>query len=660
MKKIFLFLTICFTALALNAVELEKIDSPDTTRQISFHKTGDVISYSIQNKGTTVISGSDISMKIDGIYYPGKGTLKEIKNVTINKTINVLIPVKFSKIQENYNESLLIFDNGIQLRARAYNDGVAFRWETTLNKKLILIDNEQLELNFNQNYNCWYPKPNGTGFFSHHENLFNYKTISKVKKSQKACVPLLINLKEDQFMLFTDINLAAYPGCWVKKAKIKGKNCTNRLDSTFPPFPLSEKMVGDRNKMVTKSADYIAKTEGQNNFPWRAFVLSDAKGLLTSTMLYLLADVSKIADPSWIKPGLVAWDWWNALNLDCVDFKTGVNQQTYMHYIDFASEYKIPYIVLDEGWSVPGVKNLLQVIDEIDMPALSKYATSKNVDLILWMTSSALEADYDRAFEQFKEWNIKGLKIDFLQRDDQRMMDFCYKTAEKAAEYKMLVDYHGGSKPAGICKTWPNVLTIESVQGLEQCKWGSNANPDMAALLPFTRMVVGPMDYTPGAMENLQKKKFSPNFNSPKGQGTRAQQLAMYVVYTSPLQMLSDTPCKYRRNTESLEFIVNCPVTWDETVALHSEVGKVVAVARRKGANWYIGALGDWDSHEISLSFDFLSEGNFTIKEWKDNEESMTNGSSISIEESVITQNSDIQVKLATGGGYAAIIRPTK
>jgi len=496
----------------------------------------------------------------------------------------------------------------------------------------------------------YWPEPNGKGLISHQENGFKRQAASKAPVDKIACVPLLVVPGGKRKLLITDVNVEAYPGLWVQGS---GRAC---IESVFPHYPAKTKLNRDRTLVVSEYSNFLAKTKGTRSYPWRAFILANDAGLLTSTMLYTLADPCRLKDTSWIKPGKVAWDWWNAWNITDVPFKAGINQATYKNYIDFASTNKLQYVILDEGWSVKGPDNLLEVIPELDIAKLVRYGESKNVGVILWMTSVSLERRFKEAFEQFSKWGIKGCKVDFMQRDDQVMMDFCVRVAAEAAKRKLIVDFHGGSKPTGLHRTYPNVLTHESVLGLEQSKWSKKASPDMAVLLPFIRMTVGPMDYTPGAMDNSTNAKFRQAFKNPASLGTRCHQLAMYVVYLSPLQMLADTPTKYRKNPKSMAFLQAVPTTWDETVVLKAELGKVVALARRNGKRWFIGALTDWTPRELSFKLDFLAKGKHTLRYWADGPKASEEATDTSTGTAAVKAGSEITIKLAPGGGYAAII----
>jgi len=624
--------------------------SPDKTVVFTVMHGDGGLTCRLSAGGREIIKSIPVSITVDGTEYPAKTGIKASQRRTINNKIIPTVPTIASEIREYCNETLVEFDGPAALRVRVYNDGAAFRWETRIKKDLVTVNSEKLAFTFADDYKLYWPEPNGKGLISHQENGFKHQPISKASETRFACVPLMVDPGGKRKLLITDVNVEGYPGLWVK-----GTGGT-RIDSVFPHYPAKTKLNGDRTVVVSQYCDFLARTKGARSYPWRAFLVADDAGLLTSTMLYTLADPCRLQDTSWIKPGKVSWDWWNAWNITDVPFKAGINQATYKNYIDFASKNKLEYVILDEGWSVRGPDKLLKVIPELDIAELVRYGKAKNVGVILWMTSVSLERNFKAAFEQFSKWGIKGCKVDFMQRDDQVMMDFCVRVAAEAAEHKLIVDFHGGSKPTGLQRTYPNVLTHESVLGLEQSKWSRKASPDMAVLLPFIRMAVGPMDYTPGAMDNFTSDKFRKAFKNPASLGTRCHQLAMYVVFLSPLQMLADTPTKYRRNAESMVFLREVPTTWDETVVLTAEFGKVVALARRNGKKWFIGALTDWTPRELSLKLDFLGKGKRTLRYWADGSKASEQATDTAVGRSSVSAESILKIKLAPGGGYAAVI----
>ena len=407
--------------------------------------------------------------------------------------------------------------------------------------------------------------------------------------------------------------------------------------------------------IVEKPAAYIAKTQGTRAFPWRVMMITDNDAaLVESDLVYRLASPNKIIDFFWIQPGKVAWDWFNALNIKGVDFESGLNTATYKYYIDFAAAYKIPYIILDEGWSA--TDDLLKVNPDIDLPELLKYAEQKNVGIILWVVWLTLDNQLQPALDQFQKWGVKGIKVDFMQRDDQKMVNYYEKVASEAAKRRLLVDFHGSYKPTGFGRTYPNVLTREGVHGLENNKWASTVTPEHNVTLPFTRMLAGPMDYTPGAMINSTQKQFHPIWDKPASQGTRCHQLAMYVVYESPLQMLADNPSNYYGEPESMEFLQEVPATWDETKVLAAKVADYIIVARKNDGKWYIGGMTDWTPREIEIDLSFLDAGLHQMKIIKDGANADKDATDLKVENKTVSSTDKMKISMAPGGGWVAII----
>jgi alpha-glucosidase len=422
---------------------------------------------------------------------------------------------------------------------------------------------------------------------------------------------------------------------------------------------LEEKLERDRDLRVVKAADYIAQTTGRRNFPWRVIAIAENDGdLITNDIIYRLGSPLALKETDWIKSGKVAWDWWNANNIFGVDFKSGVNTATYKYYIDFASRYGLDYIILDEGWSVPA--DLFQINPDMNIEELFAYAKEKNVGIILWMLWNALDKDFDRALDQFEKWGAKGIKVDFMQRDDQKMVNFYEKVAKAAAEHRLLVDFHGSYKPTGLRRAYPNVLTREGVRGLENNKWSKDVTPKHDVTLPFIRMFAGPMDYTPGAMINATANDFRDIFNRPMSQGTRCHQLAMYVVFESPLQMLADSPSHYLKEPECMEFLSAVPTVWDETRELNAKIGEYVAVARKRGEAWYIGAMTNWTPRDLEFDLNFLGTGNYKMMSWADGINADRYASDYKKQTRTVTGTEKLKVHLAPGGGWAAMLVPEK
>jgi len=339
-----------------------------------------------------------------------------------------------------------------------------------------------------------------------------------------------------------------------------------------------------------------------------------------------------------------------------VDFKAGINTATYKYYIDFAAKNKLEYIILDEGWYKLG--NVLEVVPEINMQELAAYAQEKNVGIILWVVWKSLDDQLIPALDQYAKWGVKGIKVDFMQRDDQKLIEYYYKVSRETAKRKMLVDFHGAQKPSTMTRTWPNLISTEGVRGMEWSKWSAETEPKHNVTLPFTRMFLGPMDFTPGAMLNATKATFAPIMNHPMALGTRCQQLAMYVVYESPLQMLSDSPTNYEREPESLEFLREVPTTWDESRGLGGQISEYVVIARRKGSDWYVGAMSDWTARDVDIDLSFLPAGNFTMEAYQDGVNADRMASDYKKVTMQVNKSTKLKVHLAPGGGWAARIHP--
>ena len=462
------------------------------------------------------------------------------------------------RLRDHYNALRLDFDANYAIVFRAYDEGVAYRFETTLPAAEVKVVSEDVGLTFAEDFVVFYPEEQS--FFSHNERHYLPRALSDLAPKNIASLPAVVDARGVKIAI-AESDVENYPGMWLRGTSGRG------LAATFPPYPLEETLTRDRDLRVTKAADYIAVTTGTRTYPWRVLGIAASDGaLITNSLVYLLASPSKVADTSWIRPGKVAWDWWNANNIYGVDFAAGINTATYKHYIDFAAEHGLEYVILDEGWYRLG--NVLDVVPEIDVAALTSYAASKRVGIILWVVWNTLDAQLIPALDQFQRWGVKGIKVDFMQRDDQKVIDYYHRVSRLAAERHLLVDFHGNQRPALMTRTWPNLMTTEGVRGLEWAKWSAHTNPEHDATLPFTRMFLGPMDYTPGAMINAPQKDFAIVFNRPMSQGTRAHQLALYVVFESPLQMLADSPSNYRREPESMRFLDAVPTVWDETRVL--------------------------------------------------------------------------------------------
>jgi len=635
-------------ATGAEAAPTQRLRSPDGRIEVRID-LGDRIRYAVLFKAQPLLQDSTLSIKVDGVVLGSQPKLKAAKTTTLDRVIEPVVRQKAAEVREHYNQLRLELQGGYAVSFRAYDEGVAYRLETSLARPEVKIDGEEVSFNFADDHTVYYPKEES--FFSHNEREFVRLPLKDVTPTSLASLPAVVEAGDGAKIAIAESDVEDYPGLWLLGRGGRG------LYGTFPPYPLQEELTRDRDFKVTRTAGYIAATKGTRTFPWRILGIAEKDGdLLTSSLVYLLAKPSDVADTSWIRPGKVAWDWWNANNVHGVGFKSGVNTLTYKYYIDFAASHGLEYVILDEGWYPLG--DLLRVVPEIDMDSLTAHAREKKIGLILWVVWKTLSDQLEPALDRFSKWGVKGIKVDFMQRDDQPVIDFYHRVCREAAKRKMLVDFHGAIRPATMTRTWPNLVSTEGVLGLEQAKWSELANPEHAVTLPFTRMFLGPMDYTPGAMVNATKRSFARIFDRPMSLGTRCHQLAMYVVYESPLQMLADSPSNYLREPEAMEFLGPVPSVWDETRVLDAKMGDYVAVARRSGRDWYVGAMTDWTPRELSLDLSFLPEGAFRIVSYEDGVNADRYGDDHHKVTGEVARSTRLQVKLAPGGGYAAVIRP--
>jgi alpha-glucosidase len=624
-----------------------QLGSPDGRIQVQVRVSGRIY-YSVSVRGKPLLSDSTLSMRRDQQTLGLNTKVKSAKTLSVNREIKVPLPRKSARVREAFNELRLEMNDDYAILFRAYDDGVAYRIETSLPQSEIKIYNEEARFKFAGHYNVYYPREES--FFSHNEREFPPVPMNTINPTVIASLPAIVDADGTKIVI-AESDIEDYPGLW-----LRGNN-DDTLQAIFPPYPLKEELTRDRDLRVTQAADYIAVTKGTRTFPWRILgIAENDRDLITNQLVYLLAKPSQVPDTSWIKPGKVAWDWWNANNIYGVDFKSGINTQTYKYYIDFASKYGIEYIILDEGWYKLG--NVLDVAPEMNIEELVAYGRQKHVGIILWVVWKTLEDQLEPALNQFEKWGVKGIKVDFMQRDDQKLINFYHKICRETAKRHMLVDFHGALRPATMTRTWPNLISTEGVKGLEWNKWSEDVTPEHDLELPFTRMFLGPMDYTPGAMINAAKGAFAHIFTRPMSQGTRCHQLAMYVVFESPLQMLADSPSNYLREPEIMQFLGPVPTTWDETKALDGKISDYVIVARRKGSDWYVGAMTDWTAREFEIDFSFLPEGNFQMEVYQDGPNANRYGSDYQRIQREINRLTKLKIKLAEGGGWVARIRP--
>lgn len=647
MKKLF-FLFFLLAYMSINSFAKEyKVSSPDGKITVTVN-AGTSLTWSASYEGRELITSAEPAMIVGESRVPALN--ESVRRAVYGKTSQVLKPVvahKRSSIPDNFNFLTLTFKSGYAIQFRAYNDGIAYRFETTLKKELTVKD-ENSVIQFPSGTSAWYPLEES--FMSHNERIFIPSMLDTINNKHLASLPALFKANGVNVLL-TESDINDYPGMWIRGGG------SGKIAGTWPKYPDTEVLKGDRNLFVTAVKDFIATTSGPRTFPWRVFVVAEKDGgLIESDLVFRLARPSVVEDTEWIKPGQVAWDWWNANNIYGVDFRAGINNDTYKYYIDFASRNGIEYIILDEGWYKPGT--VLESIPSINVPELCRYGESKNVGVILWVVWKTFWDKIDEAVALYQKWGVKGIKVDFMQRDDQKVVNFYHEAARKAAEHNLLIDFHGSYKPDGLGRTYPNALTREGVMGMEHSKWSRDITPEHNVTIPFTRMVAGPMDYTPGAMRNMDRQNFNPQFTRPASQGTRVHQMALYVVFESPLQMLSDSPSNYMKEQECTDFLVKIPVVWDDLKVIDAKVGDYILLVRRSGTNWFVGALTDWNARSMEFDLSFLPPGEYTVEIFQDGINADRHAEDYRHAEVTARSGEKMKISLAPGGGWVAKISP--
>ncbi|MBJ2176466.1 glycoside hydrolase family 97 protein [Aureibaculum sp. A20] len=631
------------------AAQSFEVKSPDTRIKLTV-TIADDISWTTSLDENVIIKNSKAGMVFSS--QPDFGAKPKVKNHIIKSFSSIIyptVPHKDAEIKDEYVELEIKFQKKYQLNFRVYNDGVAYQF-TDNKKRERNILSEQITLNFPEGSKSFFPKEES--MYSHNERSYLDKSLTDIAADEFCSLPVVF-ATDNAKVLFTETALHDYPGMFVRG------NGNTTMDAIFPKYVLEavdSEESPDRNQTIKKKADFIAKTSGKRTYPWRVFMISDDdRTFIESNLTYQLSQPSVIKNTSWIKPGKVAWDWYNANNIYGVDFKSGLNTATYKYYIDFASANEIEYVILDEGWT----KSTTEILDfnaDIDVPELFKYAKDKHVDLILWVLWKPLDENLTEILETYKSWGAKGIKVDFMQRNDQYMVNSYEQIAKECARLELLVDFHGAFKPSGLRRKYPNVLNYEGVKGSENNKWSKDITPEHNVTIPFIRMAAGPMDYTPGVMNNRQEINFSISFDRPMSLGTRAHQVAMYTVYEAPLQMLCESPSRYYKEQETVDFILQIPTTWDETIVLQGKIGDYIALARRKGDQWYVGAMTDWTPRTLELDLSFLKEGKFTMEIYKDGINADRFAEDYTLQQLEVQKSSKVSVHMAAGGGWSAII----
>ncbi|MCX2574148.1 glycoside hydrolase family 97 protein [Pedobacter sandarakinus] len=647
MKKIIPLTTLLL--LVLTSVFAQKnltLLSPNGEIKVSII-IGDKINYSVNYRTEALMTENSLSLVLKDETLGKNPKLLSAKTTKSSSIIKPYIALKYANVESKYNQLLLNFKGGFAVAFRAFDNGIAYQFITNKKGDIEVMD-EEVAINFPNAYNLHVQQPGS--FKTAYEE--NYSTVSTDSwKEKMSTLPILIDTKKNYKLLLSESDLSDYPCLFFKGTGV------NAIRSVFPKAPLAFGEDGDRSLKITKEADYIAKTSGTRTFPWRYFVITnDDKQILENTMTLQLASKSKIENPSWIKPGQASWEWWNdaAPYGPDVNFVSGYNLQTYKYYIDFAAKYGLKYIIMDEGWA-KSTTDPYTPNPDVDVHELIRYGKEKNVGIVLWLTWLTVHNHMD-LFKTFKEWGIKGVKIDFMDRSDQWMVNYYERVAVEAAKNELFVDFHGAFKPAGLEYKYPNILSYEGVRGMEQM---GGTLPKNSLYLPFMRNAVGPMDYTPGAMISMQPESYRAERPNAASIGTRAYQMALFVVFESGIQMLADNPTLYYRNPDCTAFITSVPTTWDETKALTATVGEVAVVAKRKADKWFIGGIcnGTEKTRNLKINLDFLEKGKqYTMTYFEDGINAGRQAMDYRKKTIQVKNGDEIAVNMVRNGGYAAVI----
>ncbi len=655
MKKSILFLSLSFLAAAFVPLcasakaKTYTLTSPDGAKSIVV-SAGDTLSYSVTTSGCPLVEKAKVALITADRAYGVNPKVKKTSRKKVADTIKPVVPLKHSEVDDNYNSLTLDMDGGYAVEFRAYNNGVAHRFITAAPDSMDVY-NEIYDVTFVPGLKANLQQPGG--FKTSYEEMYTHKPLAEWTPSDKmSTLPVLMQADGGQCVLVSESDLMDYPCMFLKG---DGKN---GFYATFPKVPLKFGDDGDRSVKILEEAPYIARTAGKRSFPWRFMAIGTPADIVEQTLAVQLGGANLIDDTSWIKPGLASWEWWNGAMPygDDVDFESGFNMNTYKYFIDFAAKYGIPYIIMDEGWALD-TRDPYTPNPEVDVHEIVRYGKEKGVGVFLWLTWLTVENNFD-LFKTFADWGVKGLKIDFMDRSDQWMVNFYERVIREAAANNLLVDFHGAFKPAGLEQKYPNLLSYEGVRGMEQM---GGCVPDNTVYLPFMRNAVGPMDYTPGAMISMQPNCYASRRPNSASIGTRSYQMALFVILESGLQMLADNPTLYYRNDDCTRYIASVPVTWDQTKVIEAVPGEYIIVAKRKGDNWYVGGIanGKEKHREFNVSLDFLQPGvSYTMESFADGVNAHNQAMDYRRKVSQVGSSTTLPVTMARNGGWTAVIKP--
>jgi alpha-glucosidase len=642
---------LCAASVSAQGGGVERLNSPDGAVEVVFMLDGGRPVYAVTYKRKTLVEWSALGLELKQGGALGRGM--EVTGVArrANDSTYRLFAGKASTARDRYREMAVSLRERegarrvLRVVFRAYDDGAAFRYVIPAQAGLDQLDivEEKSEFRFPGDHACWAMQLRT--FHSNYEKEFDPITVSRIKPGARVGLPLTIQPEGGPVLAIAEAGLKDYAGMYLQGVE----GAPHALVSRLSPHSNDDGLaVSARARLQT---------------PWRVLMIGDEPGRLIESTLILSLNDPPAFDASWVRPGKAAWDWWSGQLADGVAHP-GMNDETMRHYIDFAAEMGFEYMLVDAGWYTPKAygddadtkADITKSVPEIDLPGLVGYAKARRVGIILWLHWAAARDQMDRAFPFYERLGVKGVKVDFMDHDDQEMVAFYHRILKTAARHHLLVDLHGAYKPTGLVRTYPNYLTQEGVLGAEYNKWSARITATHNVTLPFTRMLAGPMDYTPGGFRNVRPEDFKPQEKGPLVMTTRAHQLAMYVVYESPLQMVADAPGAYR-GQPGAEFLKEVPASWDETRVVAGEIGKYVVVARRKGRDWFLGAMTNEEGRTLRVPLDFLGQGLYSFRGFSDVKGPRFDPKLVDSPWADINGGSALTVEMAPSGGYAAYFR---
>ena len=634
------------------------VTSPNHTIELTFGlKTFDTITrpyYHVKYHGTTLVADSPLGIEVANAppldrNFAVKGIIRQsIRSVwrpVVGKSR--LVQVRGEQMKVSLQERYAPYRR-LNILLRADDDGIAFRYELPPQPRLsrFQITAEKSEFRLANNYTVWALPPG----FHNYEGEYSRKTLAELPTNNLQALPLLMSAGDGKWMALAEADLTNYAGMYVSRLP----EVPHTLVATLP----------------SQRQNPAVKVESQTSLsPWRVLMIGQTPGaLIESNLILNLSRPSAISDPSWIQPGKAAWNWWSDNVVTDSKFlaagnKPGMNTATMKHYIDFAAQMGFEYSVIDAGWyQSPESPYDKGDITQPNKPAVNiqeilAYAKAKDVKIILWIHSRLADQQMDVAFPLYEQWGVAGVKIDFIDSDEQPQVEFYERALKQAAKHHLVVNFHGAFKPTGLDRTWPNELTREAVLGLEHAKWSLNPDPEHNVTLPFTRMLTGSMDYTPGGFANANGQNYQPQFERPTVAGTRCHQLAMYVVYQSGLAMVSDFPENILGQVGA-DFLRHVPTSWDQTRVLNGVPGDYVTIARQRGREWYLGAMTDGTGRSLVIPLNFLSRGRYIAEIYADDPQGLHSKAKITFHQSTVTAQDSLTANLAPGGGFAVRFHP--